>query len=282
MRASSSTALALASAPAPIGVFDSGIGGLTVLSALAQALPHENFIYLGDTARVPYGARSAHIIQRYSIEDTEYLLGQKVKLIVIACNTAAAYAEEMLCKRYKEVPFIGVIEPGVDALLKIEERERLGVVGTHSTIKSGVYKKRILSLRKGVEILQRACPLLVPLVEEDWIDKEVARLTIQEYFRDFIEAETEAVILACTHYPLLKERIQKEFPSLCLVDSSQEVAKAVRKLLEERELSFPKTMLEKKRRIRICLTDKNEGNRVYEKFLSFIDPISLEFEEVCL
>ena len=268
---------------APIGVFDSGLGGLTVLSALAQALPQESFVYLGDTARVPYGARSAHIIQRYSIEDVEYLLGHQVKLIVIACNTATAHAEEILSSRYRQTPFVGVIQPGIEALLKSKERQRVGIVGTHSTVKSGVYKKRILSIKKDLEVRQRACPLLVPLVEEAWIEKEVTRLAIREYFRDFIDAKIEAVILGCTHYPLLKEVIQKEFPDLYLVDSSAETAQAVKSLLIERDLGCPENTAAQKRRIRIYLTDKNEESSVLTSLEKFLAPIDYEFiEEVQL
>ena len=263
-------------AQAPIGVFDSGLGGLTVLSALAQALPKENFVYLGDTARVPYGARSAHIIQRYSIEDVEYLLGHQVKLIVIACNTATAHAEEILSKRYKHIPFVGVIQPGIDALLNSEQRKRVGIVGTHSTIKSGVYKQRILAKQKDMEVMQRACPLLVPLVEEAWIEKEITRLAIREYFSDFSTAKIEAVVLGCTHYPLLKATIQKEFPELCLVDSSEETAQAVKSLLTEEKLNCPEDTAAQDRSIRLYLTDRNEQSNALQKFLAPLDYTSIE------
>ncbi len=215
----------------PIGVFDSGIGGLTVLSEMVKALPQESFVYLGDTARVPYGNRSAHIVQKYSFEDIEFLLEKKVKMIVIACNTATAHAEKAIRIQYNHLPIVGMIQPGVDSLLKQTNSKRVGVVATNSTIYSGEYEKRILEKKKGMEVFSQACPLLVPLIEEGWIEKEATRLTIQEYFSKLTNKKVSTIILGCTHYPLLKLPIQMEFPNLHLIDSSEETAKIVKKVL---------------------------------------------------
>lgn len=224
----------------PIGVFDSGLGGLTVLTELVQALPDEQFIYFGDTARLPYGAKSRRIVQRYSEEVADHLLQYDIKLLVIACNTATAHAEsaltERLAARPSPVPVVGVIEPGVIALIKRSRNQRLGVLGTRSTIKSGEYARRILKHRPDAEIFNKACPLFVPLVEEGWIDKRVTRLVIQEYLSELQREEVDTVVLGCTHYPLLKATIQSEFPGLELVDSSRETASAVCDLLDAQNL----------------------------------------------
>ena len=254
----------------PIGVFDSGLGGLTVLSEMAKALPQERFVYLGDTARVPYGNRSAHIIQRYSFEDIEFLLKQKVKMIVIACNTATAHAEEVIRQRYNDIPVVGVIQPGVDALLKKTQSKCVGIAATYSTIQSGEYRRRILEKKKDIQVFSSACPLLVPLIEEGWIDKEVTRLVIQEYFSGLVREKADAVVLGCTHYPLIKAAIQAEFPNLDLIDSSQETAKAVREVLEKKELTSSCEPAAAGPRICLYFTDMSDQANCLEKFLSDI------------
>ncbi|MEQ9364868.1 MAG: glutamate racemase [Leptospirales bacterium] len=224
----------------PIGVFDSGLGGLTVLAELVRALPRERFIYFGDTARVPYGAKSPRIIQRYSAEVADHLLAYDIKLLVIACNTATAHAEGMLrdrlAARETPVPVIGVIDPGVAALIKRSRNQRLGVLGTRSTIKSGEYARRIVDRLPEARVFSKACPLFVPLVEEGWQDKRATRLIIQEYLSEMQREEVDTVVLGCTHYPLLKDAIQSEFPQLELVDSSRETAAAVQALLDSKGL----------------------------------------------
>lgn len=211
--------------PRPIGVFDSGLGGLTVLSELVRTLPDERFLYFGDTARVPYGPRSPRIIERYSREVAAYLAGKDIKMLVIACNTATAHAEALLAK---ELPFpvIGVIAPGVEALLDRTSNRRVGVVGTRSTIKSGAYESAILARDPTRRVHSKACPLFVPLVEEGWIDRRVTSLVVQEYLSELVREEIDTVILGCTHYPVLKGIIHEEFPNLNLVDSSVEIARA--------------------------------------------------------
>ncbi|MCB1175419.1 MAG: glutamate racemase [Leptospiraceae bacterium] len=210
----------------PIGVFDSGLGGLTVLRELRRLLPNEDFIYLGDTARLPYGAKSRRIVQRYSMEVAEFLIQHNAKQIVIACNTATAHAEAVLREAF-DVPVIGVIEPGVRALLQQTRNGRIGVIGTRSTIKSAAYTAAIKRQAPDLQVFARACPLFVPLVEEGWIDKRITRLVIQEYLSELHREEVDTIVLGCTHYPLLKTTIQQEFPDFTLIDSSFEVARAV-------------------------------------------------------
>ena len=216
----------------PIGVFDSGLGGLTVLAELVRALPNERFIYFGDTARVPYGAKSARIVQRYSDEVSRFLLGHDIKLLVIACNTATAHAESLLRKELS-IPVLGVIQPGVDALLAGTQNRRVGVLATRSTIKSGAYERRILEREPSARVYNKACALFVPLVEEGWIDKRVTGLVMQEYLSELVREEVDTVVLGCTHYPLLKKSIREQFPDLQLIDSSEETARATSRLLEE-------------------------------------------------
>ncbi len=259
----------------PIGVFDSGLGGLTVLSELVKILPNENFIYLGDTARVPYGGRSSHIIQRYSLENTTFLLRHPVKMIVIACNTASAHAEKEIrlqCDsiQYDSIPVIGMIQPGVDSLLRSTKNKRVGIAATNSTIKSKAYQKRILEKEPSTYIFSKPCPLLVPLVEEGWIDKKITRLVIQEYFSEFIREEVDTVVLGCTHYPLLKSVVKEEFPNIELVDSSQETAEEVRKRLKENEIisSNSSSSTTSKGKVSICLTDITNQMNYLESFLA--------------
>lgn len=266
----------------PIGVFDSGLGGLTVLSALIKALPEESFIYLGDTARVPYGARSAHIVRRYSLEALHFLLTYNIKMLVVACNTATAHAEEFL-QAQCPVPIVGVIQPGVEALLNGTNganringtnRRRVGVIATRSTIKSGEYRRRIGILAPDAEIFSQPCPLFVPLVEEGWLDKEITRLIIQEYLAPLHRHKVEAVALGCTHYPLLKPTIMEEFPDLALVDSSEETAKVVAQCLADQKLRSPSHRCcqapSPQARRRLFLTDLSEQMDWLEQLLDDI------------
>ncbi|MCR9142292.1 MAG: glutamate racemase [bacterium] len=267
----------------PIGVFDSGLGGLTVLGELVRALPGERFIYFGDTARVPYGAKSPRIVQRYSAEVADHLLTHDIKLLVIACNTATAHAEALLrdrlAQRETPVPVIGVIEPGVAALIKRSRNQRLGVLGTRSTIKSGEYARRILERKPEAQIFSKACPLFVPLVEEGWQDKRATRLIIQEYLSEMQREEVDTVVLGCTHYPLLKSAIQSEFPGLELVDSSRETAAAVADLLQAEELQS-EAAAPGAGNLRIELTDLTDQMNDLENLLAGI-PVA-KIEEVSL
>ena len=211
------------------------MGGLTVLAELVRALPGEDFLYLGDTARVPYGSRSSRTVQRYSFEVADYLLERDVKLLVIACNTATAHAEVALAERMP-VPVLGVVRPGVEALLNKTQNRRVGVIGTRATIRSGTYEEALRQREPAVRIFSRACPLFVPLVEEGWQDKRITSLVVQEYLSEMVREEIDSIILGCTHYPLLKQAITAEYPDLNLIDSSEEIARAVGELLTRENL----------------------------------------------
>ncbi|HLH75795.1 MAG TPA: glutamate racemase [Candidatus Binataceae bacterium] len=219
-----------------IGVFDSGIGGLTVLKALSVVLPNEDFIYLGDTARAPYGTKSNEVISRYSRENTEFLLAKGIKLLVIACNTASAVALESIAAQ-TTIPVVGVLEPGARAATKASRTGKIGVIGTEATIASGAYTRLIRQLRPHAELYTRACPLLVPLAEEGWTDNEVAELTVRHYLGSLKASGIDTLLLGCTHYPLLREVIAHALgPEIKLVDSAAATAAAVRELLGNHRL----------------------------------------------
>jgi glutamate racemase len=218
----------------PIGVFDSGIGGLTVLKELLEHLPGESFIYFGDTARVPYGNKSAETVRRFSRENVNLLLERGVKMVVIACNTASAEALPHLEGEFG-VPIIGVIEPGVRAAVAATKRHRIGVIGTPGTIRSGAYQSKIVARMPDAVVIPQACPLFVPLVEEGWIDTPVTRLVAKEYLRVYEGAGIDSLVLGCTHYPLLKPVIADTLgPGVELVDSAVETAREVARVLGDR------------------------------------------------
>jgi glutamate racemase len=217
---------------APIGVFDSGVGGLTVLRSLLSILPKENFIYVGDTARVPYGTKSPETVRRFSLEIAAFLRRRRVKMIVVACNTSSALALNEL-RRASPFSVLGVIEPGVRAALAATGGGRVGVIGTEATIRSGAYETALRRLAPGLRVMSRACPLFVPLVEEGWVNHPVAREVARIYLAPFVRARVDTLILGCTHYPLLKGTLQKVVGGIDLVDSADETAKAVRSRLEQ-------------------------------------------------
>jgi len=211
---------------APIGIFDSGVGGLTVLKALRECLPGEAFVYLGDTARLPYGTKSAVTVQRYALNAGAHLERQGVKLLVIACNTASSYALAEL-RAAAAVPVIGVVEPGVRSALATGSR-RIGVIGTEGTIRSKSYQSAIERLSPEAEICAAACPLLVPLAEEGWGDHAITDQVATHYLTPLIEWGVETLILGCTHYPLLRPSLSRVVgPDVTLVDSASAVADAV-------------------------------------------------------
>jgi glutamate racemase len=183
-----------------IGIFDSGIGGLTVLRALTKLLPNESLVYLGDTGRTPYGTKSADVVRRYSFENTAFLIDKQVKLLVVACNTSTALALDALRQRV-EVPVVGVIEPGARAAVRATRSRKIGVIGTEATIRSGEYTRALRRLRADLEIYTRACPLFVPLAEEGWVDNEVAARTARLYLTSLARSGIDTLILGCTHYP---------------------------------------------------------------------------------
>jgi glutamate racemase len=220
-----------------IGVFDSGIGGLTVLQKIIELLPKENTIYLGDTARAPYGTKSVETVLRYSFENSEFLVEKGVKLLVVACNTSTAIALDRL-RSSLEVPVIGVIEPGATKALDVTKNKKIGVIGTEATIQSGAYTKALRAKDLKVEVYSRACPLFVPLVEEGWTDNAVVEMTVKVYLGSLKQSGIDTLILGCTHYPLLKKAVRKFLgDTVCLVDSAEEIAKEVGSVLKKDSLA---------------------------------------------
>lgn len=220
----------------PIGVFDSGLGGLTVARELFHLLPHESVLYFGDTARVPYGPKSPETVLRYSREATSFLLSRGVKMIVVACNTATAHAYEALAAELP-VPVIGVIEPGARTAARTSKTGRIGVIGTAGTIGSGAYDYAVRRLVEDARVYAQPCPLFVPLIEEGWIDHAATRLAAEEYLEPLHEVDIDVLILGCTHYPLLTHVLRSVLgPGVSLVDSAHETALEVRHVLEESDL----------------------------------------------
>ena len=216
----------------PIGIFDSGIGGLTVVSQVKKILPREEIVYFGDTARVPYGTKSRETVTRFSVENVEFLMRHDVKLVIIACNTASSLALNFL-KRCFRVPVMGVIEPGAKAAVAATRSGRVGVIGTSATISSGAYEKAIKRIRRRISVSSRSCPLFVPLVEEGWHATGVCRDVASIYLKDMKKRGIDTLILGCTHYPLLKNVIGRVMgPKVHLVDSAREVAKEARLVLD--------------------------------------------------
>lgn len=225
--------------PAPIGIFDSGIGGLTVARAIYERLPRESTVYFGDTARVPYGPKSPDTVRRYSLEILDWLLGQHVKAVVIACNTSTAHALETL-QQHSPVPVIGVIDPGARAAAAASAAGPIGVIGTAGTIASNAYARAIQRRRPDARVEQRACPLFVPLVEEGWFDHPAADLIAREYLEPLRQARVDTLVLGCTHYPLLKPLLQRVMGNdVRLIDSGEETAAVVGHVLDRNALRAP-------------------------------------------
>lgn len=222
----------------PIGVFDSGIGGLTVLREIWKTVPDESTIYFGDNSRSPYGTKSRSTIIRYSLQNMKFLESKDVKMIVVACNTASAYAYEELKKR-ANVPVVEVVTPGADVACRATKNGRIGIIATKGTISTGVYKKAVEDRAeelgmKNIEIYQQACPLFVSLAEEGWWDKEVTRLTAEEYLKPLKDAGVDTLVMACTHYPLLSKVIQEVMgDNVVLVNTGEATAKVVKELLDK-------------------------------------------------
>lgn len=226
---------------APIGIFDSGLGGLTVAHAIFEHLPGDATIYFGDTARVPYGPKSADTVRRYSGEIADWLLGQGVKAIVIACNTSTAHALTPLQER-SPVPVIGVIEPGARAAVAASEGRPIGVIGTAGTIGSGAYERAIARIAPDATVVAAACPLFVPLVEEGWFDHPATRLIAEQYLAPLRARGVGTLVLGCTHYPLLAPLLQEIIgPEVRLIDGGAETARGLAALLREQGLEAPET-----------------------------------------
>lgn len=231
----------------PIGIFDSGIGGLTILNEVRDQLPGEDIVYLGDTARVPYGSRSAETVTRYTEEAIAYLIRKNVKAVIIACNTASALALEEIESNGVDVPLFGVIKPGARAAAAHTKNGKVGVIGTEATIRSQAYQTQVRRLVKDAEVIGIGCPLFVPIIEEGWQNSEVAQLTARTYLSGFSQRGIDTLILGCTHYPALWATLRGQLgESVYLINPAYETAKEVKLRLQEQKL----------------LSEKTEGGRV--------------------
>jgi glutamate racemase len=273
----------------PIGIFDSGVGGLTVYRALHEQLPNERFVYLGDTARVPYGTKSLSTVERYAVENARFLASHGIKLLVVACNTASALALPAI-RAALEIDVVGVIGPGARAAVELRKRSQangtVGVIATESTVQSGAYTAAITKADPSVEVIERSCPLFVPLAEEGWADNEVARTIAETYLKD-LRDRVNTLVLGCTHYPILREVIRDVMGNeVALIDSGEATAAEVKLLLNKKglaRLTMPTGALAR----HLCddldhfyVTDAAERfSRVAERFLG-AKPSRLEAVEV--
>jgi glutamate racemase len=262
----------------PIGVFDSGIGGLTVVRALRQALPGEDIVYLGDTARLPYGNKSPRIIERYSLACQGFLLAHDVKLVLIACNTASATALPALVEA-SPVPVIGAVEPGAASALAATKNGHIGVIGTLGTIRSGAYAAAIAAREPDAKLAMLACPLFVPLAEEGWTDDEVAMLTTRRYLSELFaqDAAIDTLVLGCTHYPLLRDviaRVATELAgrSIAVVDSASAMAEVAREQLGSGPGGVPANRRTEPGRLDVFATDSSRFAEIAPRFLG--EPLS--------
>lgn len=222
-----------------IGIFDSGIGGLTVVKEIIRLLPNESLIYFGDTARVPYGTKSDSTIKEYSVQNTKFLLTHNVKLIVVACNSASSVALDEIQSR-TDKPVVGVIKPGAEASVTATHQKRIAIIGTNATVSSRAYEHEIHKINSEIDVSGKACPLFVPIVEEGWMNHEIAFLTAKEYLFSLKKFAYDTMILGCTHYPLLKNVIRKVVgENVTLIDSGIETAKQVKNILIEMNLQNP-------------------------------------------
>jgi len=240
----------------PIGVFDSGIGGLTVAAELRRILPHEDIYYIGDTARVPYGGKSQATIERYSVEMSGLLLAEQAKMIVVACNTASALAIPKL-QAALPVPVTGVILPGAKAAVATTVNGHVGVIGTRGTVRSGAYERAIHALAPEVRVTSRACPMLVPAIEEGWLENDITDSIIARYLDTLVGSGIDTLVLGCTHYPLLKTALARFLgPGIRLVDSAENCAIAVRELLIRHQIGAPENAIGT---LSVALTDASDG-----------------------
>ncbi len=219
----------------PIGVFDSGVGGLTVVKEIIRQLPQEDVVYFGDTAHLPYGPKSSQTIKRLVRDNIRFLLKKKVKAIILACHTASAFTLEEI-REENPIPIIGVIRPGAEEALRLTKNKRIGIIGTYGTIKSRAYSKELKRLEPGAFVIEKPCPLFVPLAEEGWIKKEATKLIVREYLEPLKEEEIDTLILGCTHYPLLKEEIAQVMGEVYLIDSARATVERLKRILEEKDL----------------------------------------------
>ena len=265
---------------APIGLFDSGVGGLTVLRQIFARLPREHTVYLGDTARVPYGTRSGEVVTRYALQSGKHLAAHRIKLLVVACNTVSAQSLPALASAMP-VPVLGVIEPGARAAAAKSRGGTIAVLGTPATVASGAYQAALRRLAPSIKVVARACPLFVPLAEEGWIDGEVPRLVAERYLADLRRAGVDTVLLGCTHYPLLARAIAQVMgPEVAIVDGAEATAQAAAQLLEQRSLARPEGATPGRHRT-LC-TDmperfRTEAERYLGRALESVELVDLAF-----
>ncbi|TAL68787.1 MAG: glutamate racemase [Bacteroidetes bacterium] len=256
----------------PIGVFDSGIGGLSVLKQFIRFLPFERYVYLGDTARVPYGNRSPETVKRYARESTRFLLEHDVKLIVVACNTVSSVALDVV-REISTVPVIGMIYPAAVAALRATVNKKIGVIGTRATINSNAYTDEIHKLSNGdkIEVISQACPLFVPIIEEGWQEHPATKLIIEEYITTLKSENIDTLVLGCTHYPLLKQLLTEMMPGISLIDSGEHAAvMAVRMLAGQERLVEEKEVYIQKPEIEFYVTDiPSTFYDIAQRFLGF-------------
>ena len=257
-----------------IGIFDSGIGGLTVFKSVAENFPQLDIYYLGDTARVPYGNKSKYTIIRYSIECSQFLINKfDIEALIIACNSASSYAVDIL-KDKLNIPVIGVIHPGSKHALEVSKNGKIGVIGTYATINSNSYKKTLIQLSdKEIQIFQKPCPLFVPIIEEGMIDSEITKMVIKEYLQEIIEQEIDTLILGCTHYPVLKDVIKQIYPHLNVVDSSEVIIEDIKNL----DINFNENGIR-----HIFITDESSSfHKLKDILVGDVKTEKIELSELC-
>lgn len=263
---------------APIGIFDSGIGGLTVAKRVMSILANENIIYFGDTARVPYGSKSNSTVIEYSIQDAQFLIKKNVKLIIVACNTASSVALNALREKF-EIPIIGMIEPGANLALETTKNGKIGVIGTNATINNKAYSEKLKQLDPKIQVFEKACPLFVPIAEEGWLDHPATKLVAKEYLQDFIDNGVDTLVLGCTHYPLLSETIQEIMgKNVTLIDSGYAASLQVENHLKGRGIRNDSVQLGTKEFYVSDLPDKFKllAERFLGSELTHIEKIDVE------
>jgi glutamate racemase len=263
-----------------IGIFDSGVGGLTVAAAVQKLLSSELIYYFGDLLHLPYGSKSGTAVLEFTRAAVRFLMGQNIKLLVIACNTATSIALDAI-ERELSIPVVGVIEPGAKAALRVTRNRNIGVIGTRRTIESGAYRKALEAGGRTCTVHEKATPLLVPLIEEGWSAHPVLRLVLREYLGFFRETPIDTVVLGCTHYPLIREGIEEELPGVKVVDSARSTAEAVKCVLEDRAMTAAGPSVGVGR---IFLTDYTDvfmriGETIFGKELSGVELIRLDYRE---
>lgn len=260
-------------ASAPIGVFDSGVGGLTVAREIIRQLPNERIIYFGDTARVPYGSKSRETVQRYAKQIVRFLMTKNVKAIVVACNTASAFALENLTEEF-DIPIIGVIKPGAKTAVETTKTKRIGVIGTEGTIRSAIYTQVIHEYDKETIVLGKPCPLFVPLVEEGWLHDTVTDEVAYRYLNEFKDRDIDTLIMGCTHYPLLRSTIMKIMGAeVFLVNPAYETAISLKRLLEEKNIASKEDLIPNSSMYNFYVSD---APRKFVEFANSIMPIEVE------